>query len=136
MPIIVPNAWELEILQLLLNTNLTMKLYSNNVTPVATSTAASFIEVAGAGYLSKALVFANWVMVAGAPSVASYNATQNWTFTGATTAPGTIFGYYVTRNSDSKLLWAERFPAGVIPFVPEAGSQIRVLPRFTVESQF
>lgn len=135
MGLVVPNVLEVEILTEKLTPALTLKLYGNNVTPSATSAAANFNEISGGGYASKPLTFANWTIVGGAPSLAVY-LLQQWTFTGVIDAPGSIYGYFVTRNSDGKLMWAERFPAAVVPFGPIAGSIIRILPRFSAESQF
>jgi hypothetical protein len=135
MSLKVPNAIEVEVLTTLLTPAHTMKLYGNDYTPVDGSVTANFTEIAGGGYVSKALVFASWTIVAGTPSTASY-ATQTWIFTGAINAPGTIYGYFVSRNTDGKLLMAERFPAANVPFAPVNGSKIVVLPRFTAESQF
>lgn len=137
MSVVVPNVFEKEILTDKLNTALTLRLYSNNATPIGTSTAASFTEVTGGGgYANKPLTFAHWTIIEGDPTVAVYDTPQEWTFTGPTNAPGTIYGYFVTRNSDGKLLWAERFPAGLIPFNAIAGSIIKVTPRFAVNSTF
>lgn len=136
MGLIVPNAQELEVLQNRLNTALTLRLYSNNLTPIGTTLAAAFTEVTGGGYVNKPLTFANWTIVEGNPTQATYNATQEWTFTGVTGGPGTIYGYYVTRDSDSKLMWSERFPAGSLPFSPIAGSLVKILPKYAAESQF
>jgi hypothetical protein len=136
MSLVVPDALEVEILTEKLTPALTLKLYGNNVTPTGASTAAAFTEIAGGGYLAKPLTFANWGIVAGDPSVATYNAIQEWSFTGVINAPGTIYGYFVIRNSDGKLMWAERFPPANVPFSPIAGSVIRVLPKFTAQSQF
>lgn len=133
MSLIVPDVAEVDALTKILTPALTIRLYSNNYTPGATSLTANFTEVAGGGYANKPLTFAGWSIVAGAPSAASY-AAQTWNFTGATNAPGTIYGYYVTRDSDGLLMWAERFP--VVPFVPIAGSIITVTPRFTGGSVF
>jgi hypothetical protein len=136
MSMVIPDALEVEVLTTLLTPALTLRLYSNNVTPVGTNAAASFTEVAGGGYTSFPLTFAHWSIVSGNPSVGVYDATQTWNFTGVTNAPGTIYGYYVTRNSDGKLMWAERFASGLVPFSPIAGSVIKVLPRFTADSLF
>lgn len=136
MSLIVPNELETEILTDKLNTALTLRLYGNNVTPTGTTTAGAFTEIAGGGYTNKALTFGNWTITSGDPSTAVYNTTQEWTFTGVIDAPGTIYGYYVTRNSDGKLMWSERFPSAIVPFSPIAGSIIRVLPRFSAQSQF
>lgn len=136
MPQVVPDALEVEILTEKLTPALTLRLYSNNVTPVGTTTAAAFTEVVGGGYASKPLTFANWGIVSGDPSVATYNALQQWTFTGPTGGPGTTFGYYVTRNSDGKLMWSERWAPAIVPFNPVAGSIIRVLPKLSAQSLF
>lgn len=133
MTLVLPNAREIDILTSLLNIALTLRLYSNNVTPSPTSVAGDFTEVAGGGYSSKALTFANWEITGGTPTVALYNAVQSWAFTGATNAPGTIYGYYIIKNSDGSLLCAERFSAGIVPFTPINGSIIKVTPRITCE---
>lgn len=135
MSLKVPDQLEVEVLTTLLTPALTMRLYGNDKTPANGDVAANYTEIAGGGYVSKALTFANWTIVAGTPSSGSY-APQTWTFTGPVNAPGTIYGYYVTRNSDGHLMWAERFPAANVPFGPVNGSKIVVLPKFTAESQF
>ena len=136
MGFIVPNAVELEVLTTMLTPAWTLKLYGNNKTPAGGDTAAGYTEIAGGGYASKALTFANWTLTSGNTPQGVYNATQVWTFTGTISAPGTIYGYYITRNSDGLLMLAERFSALLVPFIPEEGSQIRVLPRYSVLSQF
>jgi hypothetical protein len=128
MSLIVPDVAEVDALTKILTPDLTLKLYGNNATPLFNSVAGSFTEIVGGGYASKPLVFANWVIAAGSPSLASY-AIQTWNFTGVINAPGTVYGYFVVRNSDGLLMWAERFP--VVPFIPIAGSVITVTPTFT-----
>lgn len=132
---IVPNSVEIEVLDTLFAEDMTLKLYGNNVTPDGESQAVDFTEIAGGGYASIALPSSGWSQVDGDPS---YNVApvKQWTFTGPINAPGSIYGYYVTRDSDSKLMWAERFPSGVVPFSPIAGSIIKVLPKFTCQSAF
>lgn len=134
MSLIVTNVQEVAVLTNMLTPALTMRLYSNDKTPAGGDIAANYTEVSGGGYANKPLTLANWQFTAGGPTVALYNAVQAWVFTGATSAPGTIYGYYITRDSDGLLMWAERFPAGSLPFSPIAGSVIRVTPRITAES--
>jgi len=134
MTLVVPNAREVDVLTNFLTPALTLRLYGNNATPSATSVVGDFTEIAGGGYANKPLTFANWTITGGSPSVGQYNAIQNWTFTGTINAPGTVYGYYITRSSDGVLLYAERFPVGVVPFSPIAGSIIRILPKITAES--
>lgn len=136
MPMVVPNTVEVAAITAILTPALTLKLYGNNATPTGASTAASFTEIVGGGYASKPLTFANWGIVAGDPSIGTYNAMQTFDFTGPINAPGTIYGYFVTRNSDGLLMWAERFPPANVPFVPIAGSQIAILPKFSAQSLF
>lgn len=134
MTLVVPDNREAEILGVMLNVALTLRLYSNNRTPAGTDVTADYTEVSGGGYAAKALTFANWDITEGDPSIALYDTVQQWDFTGATAAPSTIYGYYVTRDTDGKLMWAERFPAGSVPFTPVNGSIIRVTPRITADS--
>jgi hypothetical protein len=136
MSLVVPNDAEIAILTYIFNQALTLRLFSNNIIPAATDTVASYTEVVGGGYVAKALTFAHWVLTAGGPSVGQYDTQQDWLFTGPTNAPGTVYGYYVTRNSDGKLLWAERFAAGFLPFSPILGSHVKVTPRFTGDSVY
>lgn len=136
MSLIVPNAQEVEVLTARLTNPLTMRLYGNDVTPNGSTTVAAFTEITGGGYATKPLILANWGITAGDPSVAIYNAIQTWTFTGVIDPPGTIYGYYVTRDSDGLLMWSERFPAANVPFSPVNGSLVRVLPKYTAQSAF
>jgi hypothetical protein len=135
MPMKVPNTVEVSIVTTILTPPLTLKLYSNDKTPADGDTVAAYTEVIGGNYASKPLVFATWTITAGAPTVGSYPA-QTWIFNGPTGGPGSIYGYYVIRNSDGLLQWAERFPAANVPFAPVNGSKIIVLPRFSAESLF
>lgn len=133
---IVPNSVEVEVLEQLFSEDMTLKIYGNNVTPDGESQAADFNEIAGGGYTSKPLVVAEWALVSGDPSYKVYLSTQQWDFTGPIDAPGTIFGYYITRDSDGALMWAERFLEAIVPFEPINGSIIKVLPKFTCQSAF
>lgn len=135
MGLVVPNTIEVETLIELLTPPLSLRLYSNNKTPTNLDTASSYTQVVGGGYVVKPLLFAGWAISAANPSIAIHSS-QSWTFTGVTNAPGTIYGYYVVRDSDGKLMWAERFPTSLVPFVPINGSVISLLPRFSCESQF
>lgn len=125
----IPNVAEIEVLKKVLNQSITIRLYGNNVTPSETDTAASFTEIVGGGYALKTLVFVDWTLVSGSPSRASA-AIQNFTFTGAINAPGTVYGYYML-DANGILMGAERFP--VVPLVAVSGSIIRITPRYSAE---
>jgi len=130
MSLLAPNVGLAKIAQLVLAPTLTAKLFSNNITPAAGDTAASYDVVVGGGYANKSLTFANWSITNG---VALYNAAQDWNFTGVTNAPGTVYGYYIV-DAANVVIWAERFAAGVLPFTPVANSLIRVTPRIVFAS--
>lgn len=128
MSIVVPNVGEQVVLQDYLQDGpLTLKLYSNNYTPVEGSTAASFTEVSGGGYVAKTLAAIGWTITPADPSFATFIA-QVFGFTGPTNAPGTIYGYYIV-DASNVVRWAERFPSAVVPFTPIAGSSINITPR-------
>lgn len=134
MTLVVPEVGEALMLTAIVSYKaLTLKLYSNNYTPVDGSVAGDFTEVAGGGYADIDLSAASWTIGGGAPGVAVYNSFQNFQFTGATNAPGTVYGYYLI-NSDGVLIWAERFPADDVPFTPVNGSLISVKPRLTLDN--
>lgn len=124
----IPNVAEVIVLTQFLKTEiLTLKLFSNNVTPAEGNTAATYTEVTGGGYASKELAAASWSITSGDPSFGSY-AAQDFSFTGVTGGPGTIYGYYLVDTSNV-LRGAERFDAGIVPFNPVNGSLIRVTPK-------
>lgn len=107
--------------------NLTLRLYTNDYTPVDTSTAGSFTEAAGGGYAAKTLTAGSWTVSAGNdPSDATY-ASQSFIFTGALTGNTSIYGYYVV-DADNVLIWAERLTAA---FTPTANNdQLDISPKF------
>jgi hypothetical protein len=134
MPQVVPDAIELEVINSVLAPDMTIRIYGNDVTPAHDSTVGAFVEITGGGYANKPITFANWTITAGEPTSAKYSSQQRWVFTGPISGTGNIFGYFVTRNSDGKLMWAERFQ--LVPFTPIDGSIVAVTPAFSVESQF
>lgn len=135
MSIKVNNVVEVEVIVSLLTPPHKLRLYGNDKTPGNTDVSADFTEISGGGYANKPILFANWTITPGSPSKAVYTG-QTWIFTGVIDAPGTIYGYYITRDSDGKLLLAERFPSANVPFNPVNGSKIVLLPTFSCESQF
>lgn len=132
MTLYVPEVGEEHMLQKILNQTLKLKLFSNNHTPAAGDTVSSLTEVSGGGYAAVTLTYANWTIAGGDPGVALYGSFQSFSFTGATSGPGTIYGYYVTTDDELTLLWEERFPADDVPFTPINGSLINVRPRLTL----
>jgi hypothetical protein len=106
--------------------NLTLRLFTNNYTPLDTSTASNFTEAVGGGYTAKALTNASWTEsnVAGIEQAAY--ALQTWTFTGALSGNATVYGYYVT-DADGVLIYAE----AQAPYQPaNPNDQITLAPAF------
>jgi hypothetical protein len=112
--------------------NFKLKLFATNVTPTQTSTAGSFTEAAGGGYVAggKALTNGSFTVTVGNdPSDATYTI-QTWTFTGALTTNTTIYGYYLT-DADDVLICAET----ITPFTPaNNGDQLSITFKFQLSS--
>jgi len=107
--------------------DLTLRLYSNDLTPNFASDNTSFTEVTtGNGYNPITLTGSTWSISDGAAT----HPQQTWTFTGS---KGNIYGYYVTIGSGStqKVIFAEKFSSG--PFnIASNGDIIRVTISFSV----
>ncbi len=107
--------------------SLTLKLFATNVTPADTNVAGDFTEATGGGYSAKTLTNGSWtVSSANDPSDAVY-AEQTFTFTGALTTNGTIYGYFVV-DADGTLIWAEKFATTFTP--TNNGDQLKLTPKF------
>lgn len=132
MSLVVVNKNTKLILDDLIGQILTLSLYSNNKTPSVADIAADYTEVSGGGYASISLLIASWNVTEGNPSDATYNAFQDFFFTGPTAAPTTIYGYYIT-DPNGILRWAERF--STVPFIPINGALISIRPKITCRSQ-
>lgn len=134
MTLVVPNQGEALALNAATGkanaTAWTLRLFSNDYTPVAATTEANVTEVAGGGYAAIALTAGNWVTTPGSPTSSAYPE-QTFTFTGATNAPGTIYGYYVT-NAAGALVLAERLAAVFTP--ASSGDTVKVTPTITLAS--
>lgn len=136
MSLIVPNVGEVAGLYSLLGLTgkfvppFSLRLFSNNVTPTKDSVAGDFTLVTGGGYAAISLPAASWVVTAGSPSQMAY-ALQVITFTGATGAPGTVYGYIIV-DANNVLAAAERVPSP--PFTPAANSVLVIVPIITLGS--
>lgn len=135
MPLVLANVGENQIMTWALKgtsvtENLTLKLYSNNYTPVAGSTAASFTECAVSGYSAKTLSRASWgdPSTNGSSKAEMSYAAQTFSFTGS----GTIYGYYIVSASGNVLMWAELFsPARSV----NSGDSLTITPKITGNSE-
>jgi hypothetical protein len=123
------NEGDSQMLSLVLNKtsveNLTLKLYSNNITPDKSQTAASFTECSGSGYASIALTPASWTVTAGTGAGTTATSAaypqQTFTLTGALTA----YGYFLVGATSGKCYFAELF-SGAPYVIPAGGGTVKV----------
>lgn len=135
MALVVPNSSEVIMLRYITNNdapeNISICLFSNDIMPDENSTEDTFTEVEdGLGYKTGgiALTPASWNIVLGNPSQAEHIEVA-WIFAGVV---GNVYGYYIIRNTNRELMWAERFTNG--PFdIRVSGDKIKVTPRLTLE---
>lgn len=135
MPIVVPDAGEERMLDLILAVNMTMRLYRNDATAGLTAaqiealTESDFTEANFTGYSAKALTGGSWTSTQDDPSTGTY-AQQTWTRSATGTAQ-TIYGYSMHRTSDNALMWFEDFTGPIT--VDTSGDTIVVTPTITLD---
>lgn len=105
-------------------------LYSNNITPAETDTAATYTISAWTGYADIALTGATWTVTQGAPSHADY-AQQTFTSTAGSQSAAN-YGYFVKQTTSGKIMWAERF-AGAPYTIVNNGDNIQITPVITMD---
>jgi len=121
------------IIAMWLVTGLTLRLFKNNVTPTDGDTVGTYVEADFGGYAPIS------VPDFGSPAIAGHVATTVAglkTFTADGTSSNSIYGYYITRNSDGHLYWAQRDDAAPVIIGALAGDQYFVVPLRTHKSQF
>jgi len=111
--------------------NLTLRLYTNDVTPTQTSSNATFTEAAGGNYAAATLALNSWTVTpANDPSDATY-ANQTFTFNGNLTGNATIYGYFIT-DANNTHIWGERFGASFTP--TNNGDNIIIAPKLAMSN--
>lgn len=136
MPGIVPQVAQELILNGMLGKTpvvtfpLTVKLYSNDVTPAQDDIAADYTEVTGGGYVDVDIPDGgDFDVVAGNPSQGEYNlGFIEYNFTGTTGGSGKVYGYYIV-DANGVLVNAQRGDAAD-GITIENGSLVKVLPIF------
>jgi hypothetical protein len=97
--------------------SLTLKLFSNNVTPSPTDVSTSYVEFSSGNYSSVQLDSSAWNITQGEATYPPID----WSFTDAS---GSIYGYYVV-NQDDDVIFSERFPSA--PYVvSNSGDTIQI----------
>jgi hypothetical protein len=135
MALLVPNEGESTMLNVMLgkssSENLTLKLFTNNVTPGETDTSATYTEASGNGYAAITLTAANWTVTQGSGSPGATHADytqQTFTFTGG---PVSVYGYYIVGVTSTKVYWAEAFAA--VANIPAGGGTIKITPTINLD---
>lgn len=95
--------------------DLTLKLFTNDITPADDDVAGDYTEAAGGGYAAKTLTAASWTgsIAAGVAQVAY--AEQIFAFTGPLTGGVPVYGYYLVNAATGKVVYAERRSSAVTP---------------------
>ncbi len=105
-----------------------IKLYGNDAAITGATVRADLTEASEAGYAAITLAGAGWTITSpGGVTTAEFAAS---TFTFTTSA--SIFGYFVTDQTNDDVLWVERFSGA--PFaLPGGGGTIAITPKITLE---
>lgn len=133
MALVVPNSAEAKFAENITNKtapeNWTLKLFTNNITPGETDTAATYTEATGNGYSAHAMTAANWTATGGNPTSMAYPEVT-FTFTGPL---GNVYGYFIVGTTSGEIKYAERFTNG--PYnIQNNGDQIKITPNFTFDN--
>ncbi len=110
MALLVPDVGEVLLLSYALNKIapgdvLKLKLFKNDYIPVEGSVVGEFIEADTAGYTAIELAKADWTIESAVGVTTAEQPQKTFTLTGA----GSHYGYYITDEAGTGLLWAERF---------------------------
>jgi len=135
MALVVPNVGEAEMLKRIVGdatTDVHLHLFVDNITPDEATVIGDFTEVFSQNYALKPLAGTWTVGTLGDPTPITYPQ-ETWTFDG--TGDGLAFsayGYFVTADDDTTLLWTERFTDA--PYnIPDTGGSISITPRLELE---
>ncbi len=110
--------------------NLLLRLYCTNVTPNAngTDTPATYTVCTGGGYADQTLTLGSWTQTTPGGLAQVAYANMVFTFTGALTTNGTIYGYYVTNAAATILIWSELLGSTFTP--ANNGDSVTISPLF------
>lgn len=133
MPGVVPQGAQVLILNGILGKTpviefpISVKLFSNNITPAVEDEASDYTEVSGGGYSDHDIANGDdFSVIAGTPSQATYFETLEFNFTGTTGGSGKVYGYFII-DANGELIGAQRGSAAD-GITIENGSLVTVLP--------
>ena len=108
------------------NADLTLRLFTNNYTPVVTSLNNMFTDAAGGGYTAITLNKNNWTVALNGNISEANQAEQTFTFTTNLTANAVVYGYFVT-DAANAAIWGEKFGNSFTP--TNNGDTIKITPK-------
>jgi len=130
MAIVAPNVGEVLLLKYMLNhtaaTDVVLRLYTSNITPAESDTIGTYSgdEPSDIAYTPATLTGTSWTVATVSGTTSATYAERFFSFSTSASS----YGYFVTDNSGSSLLWAERFDAA--PFnIPSGGGEIAIIPK-------
>jgi len=132
MSLIVTNQSRVLMLEIIMNKSTSsgdrrLKLFINNVVPTQNTVLEDLTECTATGYISKVLSGSSWnVETVDGITSASYDE-QVFDIEEEIL----IYGYYVTNNTGTQLLWLERF-VGAPYSLPTGGGSIGIELSFTL----
>ena len=112
--------------------DLTLHLYTNNLVLKESTIVSDLVQPTFSGYASAIMSGPSWTVVVGDPTVATFP-DMPFLCNAPPSAPQTVYGYFVTRDGGSNLMWAEKFPIPQI--ISATGERIIVSPRLTARDE-
>ena len=142
MALLVPATGEAEMLKRVIGLptesvdgNVHIHLYKNDYTPVEGSVLGDFTELIDAtdqNYALVELIAATWGTPSGSDPTTIAYAQQTWTFLGTPATAISVYGYFVTADDNTTLLWAERFTDA--PYnIPDTGGSVSITPQLQLD---
>lgn len=119
------------LIQYLGSGNLTLRLFTNNYTPVVTSLNNMFTDAAGGNYAAITLDKNSWTTALNGNISESTQNEQTFTFTGNLTGNAAVYGYFIT-DANNAAIWAERFGNNFTP--TNNGDTIKITPKLQMSN--
>lgn len=135
MALLTPDVGEVQLLKYMLNAatpdNVKYHLYTNNKTPAEADVLSQFTSSASAtGYNGPlTLTGSSWTLGTSSGTTTATYATITFSYT----TTETVYGYYVTNNAATSLLWAEVFNSGSPFQIPVGGGTVNVTPKISLD---
>ena len=126
MGLVIPNEGEAEMIRRLLNASppddLILRLYENNISPTESDIVSTYTECSAGGYSPASLSGASWSVNTDGNGITSATyPQQDFNLTSSIT----IYGYFITNNSGTTLMWAKDFSS---PQIIETSGTVSVTP--------